>query len=109
VDDVDDRSAEAIRCRLPVQRVRAVRVQPCNQSEIPERDRRLPPHIRDPGEAALRRLPRLTRNFFNLSEKRAALAKGRDPNPFVDPAGYKAYVETAEKQFLAVVKAQKPE
>ena len=48
-------------------------------------------------------------SFFNLNEKRAALAKSRDPNPFVDPAGYKAYVESAEKQFRAAVKAQKPE
>jgi metallo-beta-lactamase class B len=48
-------------------------------------------------------------SFFNLSEKRTALAKSRDPNPFVDPAGYKAYVESAEKRFREIVKAQKPE
>jgi metallo-beta-lactamase class B len=48
-------------------------------------------------------------SFFNLSEKRAVLAKGRDPNPFIDPAGYKAYVESAKKRFRAVVRAQKPE
>lgn len=42
-------------------------------------------------------------NFFDLSEKRAAPP---GTNPFIDPAGYKAYVESAEARFLEVVAKQ---
>lgn len=38
-------------------------------------------------------------SFFNLTEKREALAKGAKPNPFIDPAGYQAYVASAEQAY----------
>jgi metallo-beta-lactamase class B len=38
-------------------------------------------------------------SFFDLTEKREALAKGAKPNPFIDPAGYQAYVARAEQAF----------
>lgn len=41
-------------------------------------------------------------SFFNLSEKVAALKNGAK-DAFVDPAGYRAFVETMEKQFEARV------
>lgn len=48
--------------------------------------------------------------FFDLTGKRALAARGSDsPNPFVDPAGYKAWVERAEGAFLAAVSRQKDE
>jgi len=38
-------------------------------------------------------------SFFNLNSKRAALAKHPVENPFIDPAGYRAYVERAEQSY----------
>jgi len=38
-------------------------------------------------------------SFFDLNGKRAALAKGPRENPFIDPAGYQAYVERAERAY----------
>jgi metallo-beta-lactamase class B len=38
-------------------------------------------------------------SMFNLTEKRKALAKGAQPNPFIDPAGYQDYVAGAEHDF----------
>ncbi|HKS80273.1 MAG TPA: subclass B3 metallo-beta-lactamase [Candidatus Acidoferrales bacterium] len=38
-------------------------------------------------------------SFFDLTKKREALAKGARPNPFIDPAGYQAYVARAEHEF----------
>jgi metallo-beta-lactamase class B len=37
--------------------------------------------------------------FYQMSQKYARLEKG-EPNPFVDPAGYKALVDSSEKAFL---------
>lgn len=38
-------------------------------------------------------------SMFNLTEKRQALANGTQPNPFIDPEGYKAYVARAEHDY----------
>jgi metallo-beta-lactamase class B len=38
-------------------------------------------------------------SFFHLEDKARRLAKGEHPNPFVDPAGYRAYLDGAEKAF----------
>lgn len=46
-------------------------------------------------------------SFFDLTEKREALAKGAKPNPFIDPAGYQAYVARAEQAF-ETAKANEP-
>lgn len=46
-------------------------------------------------------------SFFNLKEKMARLAKGERPNPFIDPAGYRAYVERMEKAFLERLEKEK--
>ncbi len=43
--------------------------------------------------------------MYNLSEKYARLGKG--PNPFIDPAGYRAELELREKVFLRELEAQK--
>jgi metallo-beta-lactamase class B len=37
--------------------------------------------------------------FFDLTAKREALAHSPKENPFIDPAGYRAYVERAERAF----------
>jgi metallo-beta-lactamase class B len=44
-------------------------------------------------------------SFFNLAEKYEKLEKRgpEDPNPFVDPEGYKAHVDQYEKSFEAAV------
>jgi metallo-beta-lactamase class B len=42
---------------------------------------------------------------YGLAEKYAKLEKG-GPNPFVDPDGYKAYVDTSEKLFLSKLAEQ---
>ena len=38
-------------------------------------------------------------SFFNLEQKHDALAKGADPNPFIDPAGCKAFVDRTEASY----------
>jgi metallo-beta-lactamase class B len=42
---------------------------------------------------------------YGLAEKYPRLGKG--PNPFIDPDGYKAYVDNAEKAFQAKLDEQK--
>ena len=37
--------------------------------------------------------------FFDLTRKREALARKPKTNPFIDPAGYRAYVDGAERAF----------
>ncbi|HTU35291.1 MAG TPA: subclass B3 metallo-beta-lactamase [Candidatus Acidoferrum sp.] len=37
--------------------------------------------------------------FFNLTAKREALARSPKDNPFIDPAGYRDYVDNAERAF----------
>lgn len=44
--------------------------------------------------------------FFNLTEKREALAQSPKENPFIDPAGYRAYVDGAEHAFQAALHRQ---
>jgi metallo-beta-lactamase class B len=44
--------------------------------------------------------------FYNMKEKYAKLEKG-GANPFVDPAGYKAYVADREQAYLANLEKQK--
>ena len=43
---------------------------------------------------------------YGLIEKYAKLEKG-GPNPFIDPDGYRAYVDTSEKLFLGKLEGQK--
>jgi metallo-beta-lactamase class B len=38
-------------------------------------------------------------SFFNLEDKARRLARGERPNPFIDPAGYRAYVDRMDKVF----------
>jgi metallo-beta-lactamase class B len=45
-------------------------------------------------------------NFYNLAEKYAKLGKS-ETNPFIDPAGYRAYLDNMEKTFLAKLEEQK--
>lgn len=44
--------------------------------------------------------------FYNLQDKYAKLEKG-GPNPFIDHAGYLAYIDLKEQQFRAEVERQK--
>jgi metallo-beta-lactamase class B len=44
--------------------------------------------------------------FFDLEGKRERLGQP-GPNPFVDPQGYRAYVETARKRFDAALEAER--
>src|SRR5262245_1875088 len=38
-------------------------------------------------------------SFFDLAEKRKAQLSGVSPNPFIDPAGYRAYIDRAEARY----------
>lgn len=46
-------------------------------------------------------------SMFDLSEKAEKLRRGERPNPFIDPAGYKAYVRRAEETFEKILKKQR--
>jgi metallo-beta-lactamase class B len=46
-------------------------------------------------------------SFFNLTDKREALAKGATPNPFIDPAGYQEYLASSEQSFQAELQRQR--
>ena len=46
-------------------------------------------------------------SFFDLTDKREALAKGAAKNPFIDPAGYRAYVTRAERAFDAELERER--
>jgi metallo-beta-lactamase class B len=37
--------------------------------------------------------------FFNLAEKSKRLAAGETPNPFIDPAGYRTFIQEFERAF----------
>ncbi len=39
--------------------------------------------------------------FYQMTEKYAKLEKGDGPNPYIDPAGYKALIDSSEKAFNA--------
>jgi metallo-beta-lactamase class B len=47
--------------------------------------------------------------FFNLAEKRAAMEKGASENPFIDPAGYQAYILQKDTDFETELKKQQAE
>jgi metallo-beta-lactamase class B len=44
--------------------------------------------------------------FFGMVEKAKRLEGGETPNPFIDPAGFKAYIEQSERDFLAELRKQ---
>lgn len=44
--------------------------------------------------------------FYGLTEKYPQLGKG-GPNPFIDPAGFKSYVDRSEKSFLTTLEEQR--
>lgn len=45
--------------------------------------------------------------FYDGLKKAERLRKGADPNPFIDPAGYKAYLDRSEKAFRERLAAEK--
>jgi metallo-beta-lactamase class B len=45
--------------------------------------------------------------YYGMIEKYKRMEKGAQPNPFIDPAGYRAYVDAAEAQFLDRLSAEK--
>jgi len=44
--------------------------------------------------------------FFDMQKKHDALLNGADPNPFIDPAGYQAYVARSEANYQKIVQSQ---
>jgi metallo-beta-lactamase class B len=44
--------------------------------------------------------------FFGLTEKTEALRRGKSPNPFIDPQGYREFLAGTEAQFRERLKAQ---
>jgi hypothetical protein len=44
--------------------------------------------------------------MYNMAEKYTKVGKG-GPNPYVDPAGYKAELDLDEAMYLAVLETQK--
>ena len=46
-------------------------------------------------------------SFFSFLEKRERLARGDKPNPFIDPDGYKRFVDQYENEFRQKLEAQK--
>jgi metallo-beta-lactamase class B len=62
--------------------------------------------------AVLKRLPcdvffAFHANHYNLAAKKARLDKQPDPNPFVDPQGFRAYIEKNERAFLDQVATER--
>lgn len=45
-------------------------------------------------------------SFFSLEEKSKLLAAGKDPNPFIDPEGYKKFLEDTENDFKTKLNEQ---
>lgn len=45
-------------------------------------------------------------SFFDLAGKRAALMHGAKSNPFIDPAGYRSYVDRSEAVFRQQLRRQ---
>ena len=45
--------------------------------------------------------------FFDLEGKSNDLRRGKSPNPFIDPQGYREFIEKSEKAFLDKIEAQK--
>jgi metallo-beta-lactamase class B len=45
-------------------------------------------------------------SFFSLKEKSKLLAEGKEPNPFIDPNGYKTFLEETEIEFKRVLAFQ---
>ena len=48
-------------------------------------------------------------SFFNLAGKRSRLARGEQPNPFIDPKGYQGMIVEYEKEFYDKKRAQEKE
>jgi metallo-beta-lactamase class B len=46
-------------------------------------------------------------SFFSFLQKRDRLARGKSPNPFIDPDGYRRFVSEYEKEFHQKVESQK--
>lgn len=44
--------------------------------------------------------------YYGMIEKYKRLEKGEQPNPFIDPTGYRTYVDAAEADFLARLSAE---
>jgi len=44
-------------------------------------------------------------SFFDLSGKAQKLERGEKPNPFIDPAGYRRFIENGERTFLEQLEA----
>lgn len=46
-------------------------------------------------------------SFYSLTEKRQAMAKNSAQNPFIDPAGYRAYIARAEAAYQAALQRER--
>ncbi len=47
--------------------------------------------------------------YYGMAEKYAKLTSGAAANPFIDPAGYRAFVDSAERQYLDLLAKEKAE
>jgi metallo-beta-lactamase class B len=47
--------------------------------------------------------------YFSLGEKARTARSGASPNPFIDPAGFKDYVDRSERTFLNHLSRERPE
>lgn len=47
-------------------------------------------------------------SFYNMSQKHDELLKGADPNPFIDPAGCKAFVDRGEATYQKLLQNPAP-
>jgi len=45
--------------------------------------------------------------FFGLAEKAQRLERGEQPNPFIDPQGYRTFIQSAEHTFLNQLDAER--
>jgi metallo-beta-lactamase class B len=45
-------------------------------------------------------------SVFSLLQKRERLERGEQPNPFIDPDGYKRFVQETEKRFRDKIETQ---
>ena len=45
--------------------------------------------------------------YFGMVEKYHRMQQGAEPNPFIDPSGYRAFIDSSEKHFLEQLSAEK--
>ena len=78
-----------------------------NNAKYPRYRSRLRAHVPHPPFTPVRCLLGAHGVYYGMLEKYDRLKKGIKPNPFVDPEGYRAFVDSSEKSFEEELAKQK--